>query len=1381
MSTQVLDTSTSKTSSSSINQFIRNTQLSDEGSVTTLASSGHKSDMFHSDNAGDSPDLAAEGDNNDSRLNTINEETKSFQVDDGNLSDAKESQNKYQGNLKYLPNRDFHYSQNESFPITASPPHSIPNTFKYKSHPNAKTKVQLGDQVREQSQDQSQDHHQHHHHHHQQSPPIKTSTINLESNTTPDWMPSELNDKWPLPELNPDADAEFRLSVKITKNPSLNFNSLNSNSIVHNSKPESHTPLWKRMANEYEANKNDQPQLKNIFLSSDSLRNNKSVNHNTNNEALSNSISSTISTPYATMNKNHLTKHQITELENLLQQDHDKPDDFPIQIPNQVSPLKLFGKYNTFTKGKLNDILQRMNNKSVVPSPELEHRDVFAHDSIDGISNDQEFVIRNNNISNHQSRDAQNLPEPEPETETDQETETDPEPEQEPSQNLMNITKRDPKLKFKPFDKDDLYSQEKFMKKANNIFDNIQKRGFPAQQSSSTNLTSRNRSISIANTNHTTATSTPKAGKVGSIDELPNEPLKSFDNYTYNDNNNDNDNDNDNDADAYSSFTSGFDNNENTRLNSDIGRENTNQQDIDEYTSLSSSSFNSNTEANIVDKESQPKDTKANNRQPQLSPRNLKTLQEQLSNDNNSSYTFEDVTNVTSKTSHKQSHNDNVELQNKIKQLEAKVNSFDIYRNNMESLIDENNHLRLALEEHTKSTAQVQVPDTSQISIDEYDLTHENSRQFQDFIRWKRASQLKLQQEQKLPKKQSAQASGKVHPDIQLPNKYNNMIFDDVNYRWIMNDDKENERHGSLDSIEDLVSESEEKTVGNENSILKVNNGNTTNRQKSNNKLEVSFHIPHSHENDTKIRSSPGNGIDDDNINNNNDDNENDNDNDVTRLSQIDDDFSYSQTQRKLVAIITDNLLDNINHTNWKKVQSISLVEEGLNNINELDEFLPNLLKLDLSNNYIKFLQGIPTTIFDLNLSGNKIENLTSFKDFYDLQYLNLSNNYLTNLNVLNNNIHLTSLNLNGNEIHNLKGIEKMINLVNLDLSSNKLHGKLDFNKSKLTNLQELNVSDNKITQLVNLQELPSLRVLTVNDNHLVHLECGIKHQHLKKLSVKFNKLEQLDLLNFPLLRVLRFDGNRLNKLLNLRKLKYLEEVSAKSQINEIIIEETSTVKDIKTLDLSGNNYLKSEKFLTWQPLVNINSLTLSAINIQMLPKNFGSIFPNVHELNLNFNKLTNIDSLQGLTNLRKVYLVSNNLSKVEHVLISLKGSRTSLKSLDLRLNSLNLDFYPFLFNPQELEIGGPFNADITSPIQLESLDDIESFAIHYQSLIKSNSDWQQRDAKFFDNLKSHKLQNRLNYETLLINYFPKLKVLDGSVITSEKRLQYQQRLKLSE
>ncbi|CAH2354231.1 hypothetical protein CLIB1423_15S01530 [[Candida] railenensis] len=1298
----------------------------------------------------------------------------------------------YQNKLKYLPNVDFKGDITKSFNLSSlSPPSSIPNTFKYKSHPNAKTKSKLGivnyNEIDEEDEGEGSDgivedaveeSNQNHSESEPSLPPI-TSTMNeknKKSDTTPNWMPDVLSEKW-LPEsvefkpgllgnnirsnnngninnnskrnsnsesnenynqnfINNLDDLDFSSSVRIRKpvdsnKESLDFNfGSTGNTMIHNSRTNlnNDTPEWMKATKEYEAQKK-RNQLQNIFLSVSEHASNGGAGTGVASGA-GHSISSTASTPIPSLTTReveqlqHLTQEQIQEIMEQVGPATKVPE----------SPLKLFGtKYNTFTKDRLSNLLQRVQNKSPAITSSIKPSDEIDIGSEDGIEAEKKV-----------------------ENEEDQIQVSKKSPRKPKQFIIPNIL--EPKMNIKNFTKSGSYTEKEFLKNADDVFKDIQERGFKRNIRDVTNLSNVINNHDKTNNTKTrivssaTSTSTPKNDKVSNISE-------------------------------YSSFTSGLEEFEESKQQTE-NQSSTNN----DFTSFEGTSREGDT-----------------NRYTQLSPRNLKYLQRQLSAEMESSYTYDGSDSNSEfvvdkeKVSKEAEASDRLHDQRKLGKKDKGITSISRRLEEIETMLSEkhddelqkirreNELLKSELKNRNNMNNDFVSPlrDPTMDSID--DFTQDEASQVHDFIKWKRISQLKLRESPESdsgsPDKSQSFVRGRVNPNVELPIEYNNMIFDVANQKWINNEDKDEVR-GSLDSIEDLVSEKgsealrEEQTGGrSEVDLMDKSTNSIMNKMKNSrkggngSKLEVSFHLPNStmeSEDDFKMKNSSA----------------------VTNVSQLQD-STFSQTRKRLVNIITDVL--GTENLDWDAVFNISMAGFELDNLKDLERFLPRLKSLDVSKNQIRFLEGIPNKVLELNTSSNKIDNLSSFKRFHDLQVLNCSFNIISSLQSLSSNIHLTELNISYNKLVSLRGLENFSNLVTLNASNNELKGALEIS-GKLRNLQSLNLSDNKLESFSGIEKLKSLRVLNLNENpHLKSIRCQGRHLYLKKLSLKLNNLQDLEVECFPNLRVLRIDGNQIGSFKNqLRKLRNLEEISCKSQpststtINEIL----SDSRDLKTFDLSGNSSTVLEVVSSHKlKFLNLNRLTLSAMNISTLPEDFAEAFPNVRELNLNFNKLKSIEPLSKLTNLKRLFIISNNIDKVQSIVSALSTSsiRKSLQEIDLRLNQVNIDFYPFVFNKSELEysqhLKSTANIDI-SPIQLETLDDIESFAILYQSLNKSYDEWVDRDTKFLDKLKSTpndegKIIQRVNYEMLLINLFVNLRRLDGNIISQEKKEILKQRLRM--
>ena len=133
----------------------------------------------------------------------------------------------------------------------------------------------------------------------------------------------------------------------------------------------------------------------------------------------------------------------------------------------------------------------------------------------------------------------------------------------------------------------------------------------------------------------------------------------------------------------------------------------------------------------------------------------------------------------------------------------------------------------------------------------------------------------------------------------------------------------------------------------------------------------------------------------------------------------------------------------------WEELKQINLRGCGLSSLHMLDDFCGCVQELDVSNNQIGELGGIPTTVRMLNIGHNSLNDLAAWQSLFHLQYLDVSHNQLTSLSGLGSLIHLRALKADNNQIKSLDGIRDLSSLLCLSVSSNSLR-LVDFGRFNL-------------------------------------------------------------------------------------------------------------------------------------------------------------------------------------------------------------------------------------------------------------------------------------------------------------------------------------------
>lgn len=105
---------------------------------------------------------------------------------------------------------------------------------------------------------------------------------------------------------------------------------------------------------------------------------------------------------------------------------------------------------------------------------------------------------------------------------------------------------------------------------------------------------------------------------------------------------------------------------------------------------------------------------------------------------------------------------------------------------------------------------------------------------------------------------------------------------------------------------------------------------------------------------------------------------------------------SFAVSHDKLVEIITEVQPF---EPYWEDLTAIDLSKRGATSVARLKEFLPKLDEVNLNDNEISYLSGIPATVRTLFAAGNKISSLTAINHLNNIQYLDLSRNDLDGVN----------------------------------------------------------------------------------------------------------------------------------------------------------------------------------------------------------------------------------------------------------------------------------------------------------------------------------------------------------------------------------------------
>jgi len=308
-------------------------------------------------------------------------------------------------------------------------------------------------------------------------------------------------------------------------------------------------------------------------------------------------------------------------------------------------------------------------------------------------------------------------------------------------------------------------------------------------------------------------------------------------------------------------------------------------------------------------------------------------------------------------------------------------------------------------------------------------------------------------------------------------------------------------------------------------------------------------------------------------------------------------------------------------------------------------------------------------------------------------------------------------------------------------------------------------MAENEVTAVHNLQLLPELKMLNLDNNKLTEFppdDVAIQsYSNLRTLKLRNNNLHFLMSSQFmPALERLYVDNNRLRTILGVKNLKNLHIVSMRSQnlsfhststnsMGERSLVLSSDMPDCRALCLSANAFDSLSHF---PHLLSLRTLELASAGVDTLPADFGQKLANLRTLNLNFNALKDLRPLLNIRNLERLYLAGNRLSRLRKnaaVLAKLDG----LMDVDLRDNPFSIGFYPRGVDTRALTIH-----NFSSPNGFvdggEDTEDVEQFTLPPAD--------KEADAQYLARLDEDTKLRRRVYEMLLASSCGRLRTLDG-------------------
>lgn len=220
-------------------------------------------------------------------------------------------------------------------------------------------------------------------------------------------------------------------------------------------------------------------------------------------------------------------------------------------------------------------------------------------------------------------------------------------------------------------------------------------------------------------------------------------------------------------------------------------------------------------------------------------------------------------------------------------------------------------------------------------------------------------------------------------------------------------------------------------------------------------------------------------------------------------MSEYPHDLTYYHTlANDSIELAATDFADNLN--NKPKVSYVTI--NG-------SQYSTSLTKLKLSNEYLtdEDIQQLSEfkNLMVLDLSSNKISDLTPLSQLTNLSVLNLTHNKIEDISPLSNLTNLTILWASDNQISDISPLNNLTVISNLVLDSNQINDISPL--SNLAYLYHLSLINNQISDISALSNLTYLTYLDLNVNQISDISPLSNLTNLESLSLVYNQVYGYD------------------------------------------------------------------------------------------------------------------------------------------------------------------------------------------------------------------------------------------------------------------------------
>ena len=304
---------------------------------------------------------------------------------------------------------------------------------------------------------------------------------------------------------------------------------------------------------------------------------------------------------------------------------------------------------------------------------------------------------------------------------------------------------------------------------------------------------------------------------------------------------------------------------------------------------------------------------------------------------------------------------------------------------------------------------------------------------------------------------------------------------------------------------------------------------------------------------------------------------------------------------------------------------------ESKNNIttSDIDQItsddLPSGKQLNLAGKDITDLSGLELfadkDIEWIYLDWNNISDMSVLGSFSTLTKISASGNQVSDISFLNTLNNLQNINFSNNNISNIDAISNLTNIKYLYLDNNQIQNISAL--SNLNNLIEISIAGNQITDAGIITKLPFIENIDISRNNISSIANFSNNTTIEKINLNYNQLVSLQgIENITNLEILSASNNRITDISYLANLSKLYNLNLnKNEITDISVFTNNSV--IEYLYLDANHIINTDSL---ENITNLKKVTIynqtytvevtQDYNSEQLKVNLTSIFRSLMDSN---------------------------------------------------------------------------------------------------------------------------------------------------------------------